>query len=452
MFAEIALLTTSFTLLSMYRMYGFKVILHPASFYLLTWILSTISFILFTNLIGNHIVYDTANLKELFIFVIYTSIVVLFVNILSFRKARDAKINLKLNLSIKKPLGFLFYLILGVTIVKFFSYGSLNPAVIRDLYLERQDALVTGKESVSIFEFLGNLIYAFNKPALLFTGIIFGSRIHLTKYRLPKIVWVPFAAGIVATLAMGGRHGIVTAFLSFALGAFIGIFSRQKHQSKIAFKKFLKYVIIAVILFSLYSTIINEYRSDYRGDSDQLAFSEYPILKPFSGLITYLVAHYPGYQLRRNDSYTDDIEPGLRTLEGLRKFEVPFISQAIGYSLSYENITGIRRVNQLSRKEREKFLPWANTTTTVFFPIIDDYGKTGAYVVIGVFVIITQFLFLRLFNKGVTSIWSLLPLFIIANLWSKSIFGSELSGNWLTNLVLAFFFFTYLFSRLKLSK
>lgn len=91
-----------------------------------------------------------------------------------------------------------------------------------------------------------------------------------------------------------------------------------------------------------------------------------------------------------------------------RKIKVPFVSQMIGYSISYENIFGIQQIttNRLA-KEKEQ---WGNTTTTVFFPIIDDYGYYGSLIVIFIFVLFTQYVFVRIFRTPFKTIWDLFHL------------------------------------------
>lgn len=111
---------------------------------------------------------------------------------------------------------------------------------------------------------------------------------------------------------------MVDSIQIFSLVVFIGLFSRNINVKK-SFYKFARILFVFFILFSIYSTVINISKSKFGGKNRDIAFNDNPILKPFSGVIVYLVAHYPGYQLRRNDSYSESVEPGKKHWWNLEK-------------------------------------------------------------------------------------------------------------------------------------
>jgi oligosaccharide repeat unit polymerase len=285
---------------------------------------------------------------------------------------------------------------------------------------------------------------------LLFGKITLGK----FKQKINYIILMPLVSSVLWTFSMGGRHGIIDSFFLFMIGSIYAYsnitIANFNKDFRVAISKKMKYFVPIIIAFLFYSTYVNNIRSEFSEGYKKNKLENYLLLKPVSGVIIYLTDHYLGYQSRRIDSYTEQVEFGKNTLQGFTKFELPFVSQAINYPLSIEGILNVFNL-ELWESEYlyvdEKNVMFINATTTIFFPIIDDYGFYGALLFITLLVLVSQYAYNKIVNNSYRSILPFLFYSLIMSLWFNSIFGSQIKGNWLSTPVFVFIIFTVVFEK-----
>lgn len=437
----ITLLLLVIALITLFKLYGLRFFLNPATSFVFIWIISVLSLAFFLAFIPG-----TAGVEiypeyidELLGYISFTAISVVIVNLLTYKRIKIFKISWAPNIALTRNLQILIMFSFIASLVNFLSIGTLNFNEIRSGYLENSELLSGGKRSLGIFEYANNLLTIFNIPLLILTSISIGVQISLSKTysKIKYIYFLPLISGILTGLSSGGRHGIIdTLYIAFIF-MIIGIFKIDQKRHFIAqqIKKLGKYAIITLMVFSIFTTFIDTQRKT----RTSVNFSEYPLLKPFSGLMTYLVAHYAGYQLHRYYSTTNELEPGRKTLQGITFFEIPFLSRIVGTPTSLSALLELHESDKANKSQfDEMYLGWENTTATVYIGVYDDFGYLWTFAVILLFVILSQIIFIKFINSPTKSFISVFPYYLVLFLWFNSIFSSEIFGNWIGNKLLAF--------------
>lgn len=428
-FTYLSLFIIVATLFLQYLKYGVKFILHPTFWFFLVWIFSIISFLIYIEIGFTFIIIYPDLIKELFVYIDFTCICVA---ILGWRKAGKINQNLvQFNLTInEKLIKYISLLIFIVVLVNTFQSSNdivANREMGAELMKKRTDQV--GKTGLMFV--LKNVALNMNLPLLVYTSYhIIKKYVTKSEIKLGYYYYLPLISMILTTVINGGRAGIISAAILFSQGTFIALFS-DLLAIRPKFKKLLIPIVVFAISFTLYSTLINQLRSEKTEvDHTTEKWEEFPILKPFSGIIQYLTDHYPGYQLRRVDSVTPEEDYFGKTFTFVKNASIPFITQFFGTSISLESIFHLGR-NDVAKVDLSD-LEWSNTTATVYLVLYDDFGYYGTFVAIFIFALVTQFFFERFYLKNhKTYISTIFMYTMLIYLWSNSIFSHHISDNWL---------------------
>lgn len=444
----LTLLTISFLVL--YKLYGINCIINPATSFILIWIFSVLSLYFFVNFIpGNAgIIIYPEFIDELLTYISFTAISVVLVNLLSYKKIKYVNISWSPNVNFSIFIKLIIILSFFASIIHFISIGTLDFGEIRSNYLESSDLLTKGKRELGLIEFVFNILNLFNIPLLIITSFCIGLKLATWNdlKKISIIYFLPLISGILNGISSGGRHILIDTLYITAIFIFVGMLKSKVSKKSLlsSLKKIVRFILLFFIVFSIYSTFIEGQRKT----RTSLYFQDHTLLKPFSGLMTYLVAHYAGYQLHRHFSVTEKSEPGKKTLQGITKFELPYLSRIVGTSTSLGSILNIDKESKVGATEfNEMYVGWSNTTSTVFIQIYDDYGFYWSFLVIFLFVILSQYIFIKFLETKSSSYLIVFPYFIILFLWFNSIFSSEILGNWLGIKIFSFFIIHILLKR-----
>jgi len=447
----VTLIVLVVTLSVLWWKYRLKSFLHPATLFHIIWILSVLSHVIRSYVIVdqqylNYI--DTIYFNELMTYVIFTSLCVLF-TVLFIGKGIKNKFTLwSPKIVVNDTIILLILTVFAISLYRLFTSGGLDVAAMRHNVLETSTQLRTGVTQLGPLAFVFNLIVFFNNPLLLYTGFLVSSTTFTSVRKKTRIiVYIPLLSGVINAFITGGRAAFIYVFVTFFIGYCLGFF---RHNKVLNYEKTFKIVsrlLVFFIIFSSYSTFVMEQRKLYSSSGYQNEYSNFVFLKPFSGIIKYLSAHYPGYSLDRKFVVSKVPEPGKITLQGLTYFKVPFVSQILG-EFSIRSLLDIP-VTLLPYRPDNLYGGWSGTTSTVFINIYDDYGYTWSFFIILLFVLASQFFFIRMFRIPSKRIMFLFPHIVIYYLWYNSIFSHHLYGNWLTNWFLSYLFFDFMLNAKK---
>jgi hypothetical protein len=431
-----------------FSIYRIKILLHPSFWFFIIWIFSVLSFDLINNIGIINIVFYEDILEELFVYVGFTAICFALFSLISYKNYHKIVIPwaFKINNNLYQRFTLVIFLIVLFNTLLF---SSTNVVENREKIL--QTALETSNTgSVSPTRFLLNMVLAFNTPLLIINGKLiaeyFEDFIYNNNHRkFNYYLLLPLLSEILKTFSSGGRAGLFTTFIIIFLGFAIGVFTSDiKSITKISMG--LRYAFIFFICFSLYSNFVNSKRSEEVGSSENIfedRWNNFPYLKPFSGIIEYLIDHYPGYQLRRIDSAEPEPALGRYSLAGITNPGIPILSQIVGVPLSIQTLFNIKAndVVAASNKSVEENLPWSRTTATVYKNLYDDWGYKGTFFAIALLTYLTQVVFNRVFKNPHISITSFFLLYLSTLFWSITIFSHVIVQNWFINTFYAFFVF-----------
>lgn len=424
------------------RLYKSRFLLHPSFWFLVIWIVSIIAFIIF-NLLGlDYIIFYEDLIIELFKYISFTTLSILFFSLVSFKRVNHASIdwNPVFNVRLFKNVSLV---ILVLSVITFFTSSGFNIIANREQIILTNQSLALRGASLSFMQILSNLVIGLNKPMLILSGYFICmdyAQNHYKIYKLKIYYFFPLITGLINTYAIGGRAGITTTLLFIVLGMGLALFGLNINATKII-KKFAQYGIIVFVLFSFYATAVDLAREkawSYTGTSAHLVNK--PWLRPFAGILEYMTDHYVGYQLRRVDSITPQLELGQISLSGFTLFSMPIFSQLAGTPISIQSTFNLYVPNPTKAhydRVAEGYL-WEGATATVFYLLYDDFGYKGTYIAIFIFALISQLIFNNLFNSHKTSFLSILPITLVYYLWFSTIFSHHIVGNWMAPYLYSF--------------
>jgi len=144
------------------------------------------------------------------------------------------------------------------------------------------------------------------------------------------------------------------------------------------------------------------------------------------------VFHYQGYQWRRKDMVTSELELGQKTFNFITAFNIPVISQLFRKNVSLENIFHLKHEDNVTRtmESKELGLPGFSITATVYLILFDDFGFYGVFIITFLFVGFTQKLYRDLFLKNHNDFWSIILFIAVYKLWMATFFNHHLTGAW----------------------
>lgn len=415
-----------FNLLVYYIKYKYKSLLHPGFYFALIWIVGVPSQ---RYLIQNNIAL-TPNLifvDELNLFIAYTSLMFTLATLFfKLPKLTSTDKVIELDYINIKVFYILNFISLSAALLKLiysivFLGVSLNMGETRQLYVYNLQQIF---RPLQIIEYIFSYLLMFHPLLQVMAGYFIGRNIaRQNKFAISTIhLLIPAIVTILLALSIGGRNpiaeGIKLYLLGIALSIPIKLASEQKYK-----------IIITTLLLFLSFTVFTTYVADQRTmvsgshsvNSDRIRD---PLLKPFAGIMEYISASYWGYQLRRIDTFdSDNLGYGSYTFYGIYLLQIPF-GNIVGLDLNIGDIIGISpnplSYIELSKARRIGFY----TPSTIFADIICDFGEIGSLIFLTFFVFYTQWLYLSIFSKKHTNIFSIFFFFLSFVYWSNSNFNS----------------------------
>ncbi len=420
------------TLIVQFAKYGYKSLLHPAFWFVTVWIGSFLSFILYLDLGFTFIIFYPDDVLELMVYVDFTSICVLLFGWLKSSKVKEVpmKFNFKID---ERLLKYLSIILFSVVLVNWYKSGSdiVSNRMAGSAEMLKNQKMVS---QIGVATLLFNIAKSANLVLLTFTSYkITLAVINNTLKNIKFYYYLPTLTMILGTVISGGRAGVIYALIYFSTGLFIALATMLSGQLKLL-KKMSGVMLMAVVGFSLYSTLINQLRAestDY--DPSYEKWKEYPALIPISGIVQYLTDHYPGYQLRKEDSVTPELEMGEKTFSFILFYNIPFISQLFNAPVGLASYYGFKLPEAVELGARG--LEWENTTATIFLNVYDDFGYYGTFVAIFIFCFLTELVFVRfVLAENDHYLLSMFPFAIFLYLWTQSIFSHHTTGSWMGTL------------------
>jgi hypothetical protein len=155
-------------------------------------------------------------------------------------------------------------------------------------------------------------------------------------------------------------------------------------------------------------------------------------MKPVYGILEYSIFHYQGYQWRRIDSTTPELEMGQTTFSFITDFSLPVVSQIMGERITIQKEFNLKDVDPVRNSTRvaDLNLPGSSITATVYYILYDDFGYYGVFIITFFFVGFTQKLYRNVFIHSNSNFWSVILFIAVYDLWTKTIFSHQLSGSW----------------------
>jgi oligosaccharide repeat unit polymerase len=420
------------TLVMQFVKYGYKSLLHPGFWFVTVWIGSFLSFILYLNIGFTFIIFNPEDVIELMVYVDFTSICLLFFGWFKSAKIKDHQMNFKFVIE-EKLLKYLSIILFSVVLINWYKSGSdivSNRAAGSAEMLKNQKMV----SQIGVATLLFNIAKSANLVLLTYTSFKITKAIVDKSFEKIKFYYyLPTLTMILGTVVSGGRAGVIYALIYFSTGLFIAL-STMKNGQLYLLKRMSGFMAIALVGFSLYSTLINQLRAestDY--DPSFEKWKDYPALVPISGIVQYLTDHYPGYQLRKEDSVTPELELGEKTFSFILFFNIPFISQLYNAPIGLASYYGFKLPEAVELGARG--LEWENTTATIFLNVYDDFGYYGTFIAIFVFCFLTEFVFTRfVLADNDNYLISMFPFAIFLYLWTQSIFSHHTVGSWMGTL------------------
>ena len=427
------------------KYYGVKCFLHPSILFLLIWILSVISFIIYINVGLIYIIFDQSLIEELFGYVSFTALCFILASTFSYKKLKNKPVlwTPKFDEELFKIISTV---ILLYSLIFFFIGSGFDIVKNREQMVGNEQWTALHAGSISYLQMISSLLFGLSLPMLILSGYFIGKTYYLRYNQKLKInikiyYFYPFINAALNTIAAGGRAGIFSSILFLIMGILLALFKYSDVSTKIIYK-FLRYGLIIFISFSVFTTYVNVLREggEVSYARSVVRWDYYPALKPFSGLLQYLTDHYPGYQLRRVDSIPPEPRLGQTSLSGFTMFSVPVVSQLLGTPISIQAAFNLYAPNTILRglELKKANALWTNTTGTVYILLYEDFGYWGTFIAIFIFVIITQWIFNSIFLKKRTSFLPILPFILIYYFWSQTIFSHVILGNWMSGFIYSF--------------
>jgi oligosaccharide repeat unit polymerase len=422
-----------FVAFELWRTYKIKVFLHPGLYFCVLWAFGVLSHLILSIIQNQSNLYNVDCVDELNGYVLYTS-VLFYV----FRTLGRKKVLSKPSVWKIYPFYPLFKYIAIASLIAavsmFFIRGAtLDFSATRDATVELETALYYGEVSQSIlFTVLGVFISS-NIILGVFAGFMiaecFGKRKNITVNLWLLIL--PLFTQIVMMLTVGGRIDFINILRAYIFGVSISIANGIN-------KAFMKKVVIvlssAFMLFSVYSNFNYQQRT-----SESLAQDSNPVLNKFSSIMEYYSSVYTGYQLRRYDYVTNELEYGEKTFAGVLFFQIPLAgtiglkNSSVGEFFGLEEYSMKKMFLDLQSQNALHF----STVSSIFLLFYDDYGYWGTFIFLFILVWVTQLVYVFWFNSVHKSFFSIYIMFLFFVLWSNSIMDPVFSTGFLRSCLLS---------------
>lgn len=415
--AFLTIIVLIFTAVSIWRTYRFKALLHPGLYFCILWTGGVTSY-LFLSVIQNQInVYDGSHVNELNGYVLFTAF-----SFLIFKRLGKSKIINQPSIwsvhSFYPLYKYLVFIALFSAIAMFIiRAATFDFAATRDATVEFETALFYGERSQTLLFTILGIFLSSNIILGIYAGYKVGERLKArsTIQNLSSIVlFVPFLTQLVMMFTVGGRIDFINILRAYMFGISIVL---ANGVYKGMFKKVVIYLITLFVAFSVYSNF------NYQQRVGKSTLDLNPVANQFSSIMEYFSMVYTGYQLRRDDFVTKEIENGEKTFAGILFFRIPFAgtlgmkNSSVGEMLNIEEYSMKKMFLELQSQNARHF----STVSSIYLLFYDDFGYLGTFVFIFLMVGLTQFVYFRWFGSTHKSLFSIFYMLLFLMLWSNSI-------------------------------
>lgn len=249
-------------------------------------------------------------------------------------------------------------------------------------------------------------------------GKFFMGQTKLSYFRM-VICLFPMISGLLFSLYLGGRVNFVYSIVEYVIGFSLAI---PIHPAKKVNKKIVIYSLSGFVLVSFFISLVAAQRQEYYGGASyqyNIVKEAYPVMSVVYGPMEYMVSSYLGYQYRRDDLVDlNNLGYGLYTFNGFINWTLPFAGRLELENFSIAKIFGVYHDPQASYDFSRIYY---YTTHSCFIPIVQDFGKWGAFPFILFLVYISHNLFVNIQKKyRIRYSSSLFMFYLFLFYWLKS--------------------------------
>lgn len=415
-------------LLTLWKKYKLKSILHPFNYFLLTWLISILSFGLAIS-VGMDwlLIEDERLLSQLFFMVAFTNCIILIAIILSKPVIVYKHFKWEISERFLITVGFILLLIglYSITTSGFDVVGNRLAGI-----EEGRRAAAAGERGGFLSALIGLFLFL-KMPILIYNGFQF-YEMYISRTLRPKFyIFFVLIGSSFEVIAGGGRSGIVTALTYFVIGILINhVKYNTKTSDKYFVKKLVLFLIIPILLLSAYINFISSEREKEIGYENvtKTYLSQSSVGEKFYGIMEYSLFHILGYQLRMNDTATDELEFGQYTFQFITKFNLPIASQLLKEEINLANFFNLKYVDNHIANINAQGLYAATITATVYFILYDDFGFYGSLVIIFLFTFFTQRVYIGFIKGKINGFYSIIIILFLFDLWKYTWFSHHLNG------------------------
>lgn len=422
-----------FTAFSIWHTYRIKAFLHPGLYFCVIWIFGVASYLTLSLIQNQFNLYDADYVNELNGYVLYTSALFYIFRGLG----RKIVLNNPSVWNIHSFYPLFKYAALAsllAAVSMFIIRGAtFDFAGTRDATVELETALYYGEISQTfLFTLLGTFLSS-NIILGIYAGFIIVEH-YMKRKNMHVNIWalfIPLLTQIVIMLMVGGRIDFINIIRAYIFGGSISI---ANGVNKVFAKKIIVILGSAFLLFSTYSNINYQQRI-----SRSLVQDSNPVLSQFSSIMEYYSSVYTGYQLRRYDFVTKELEYGQKTFAGVLFFRIPFAgtiglkNTSVGEFFGLEEYSMKKMFLDLQSKNALHF----STVSSIYLLFYDDYGYWGTFLFLFILVWITQLVYVSWFNSPHDSFFSIYIIYLFFVLWSNSIMDPVFAGGFVKSSFLS---------------
>jgi len=425
-----ALITNIFAILILWRKYGVVSLLHPFNYYLITWIISLLSFSVAISVgLGSFLIYDIKLLSLLFFTVAFVGGVICLVLLGSKKPVVLETFDWDIPENLLKTVGF-FILLIGLFLIVSNGFDVASNRL-SDLGVGL-DAAASGQRTGFLGALFG-LFLTLKLPLLIYNGNQFYSMVITKTEKLKYYIFFVLVGSLLEVISVGGRSGIVTSCTYFFVGILLIHVRSTKNISNWFFlKKLVLIIIIPLILVSSYINFVAEARINRSGSSNvtKKLLSRSYFGEKFSGIMEYSIFHIVGYQYRMKDKVSDELEMGRYTFQFITTYNLPVVSQIIGSEINLASVLNLKKVdsNLANIKSKSNNTIHPGITATVFLVLYDDFGFNGSLIVLLFFIILTNRTFNKFLSNDINNFFSIIIWLFIFDLWKMTWFSHHLNG------------------------
>jgi len=425
----LTLLILSITAVAFWENYKLKALLHPGFAFCLLWIITIISYYLFADLTGLGTIFDPQAMNELHSFVLFSGLFFFLVqrsgqsNILK----HDSSWNVSEFSVLFTPLAIICLLLAMYNFIR--QGGSLNFLMMRQRMVMLSTMRYNGEISFSMVDTLIGIANNLNSALAIFAGYYL-ARYHFSGHFIPSRIgfWsliLPLFAYIFTMLAVGGRNDFIIGCRQYFFGAAIALGSSKKMAFSVEFRKFVRYVLVLLVVFLTYSNFSHQQRMNYGGAQESIDWSEAPMfLRPFSSTISYLSSSMMGYQYRRNDYVIKgNLSWGEKTFSGIL-FWAPPLTGTLGQKFTIGKMLGMKQyvMKDVFLELQSQKADFFSAIFPIYLLMYADFGYWGTVLLSLFFVLSTQWIFCWWFRHPHRYFIAVFLPLIFFWLWSNSIF------------------------------